>query len=567
MPDFRSLLDPRTVKKDAVAGLVLGVESVPDGLASGLLAGVNPLAGLYGYLYGMLGGSFFTSSSFMAVQATGAMALVVADAGLHSFEDPASALFTLSILTGIIMIVAGLLRLGVILRFVSNAVMTGFITAVGINIILGQFSDFTGYDAEGGNRIVRSLDTILNVIAWDYPTVIVGSVTVVLILALQRTRLGGLGLVVAIAIGSALALALNELGASVLVLGDIVDVPSSLPLPAIPSLDGIMELILPAVALAFVGLVQGAGVSAGFSNSDGSHPDANRDFIGQGAGNVIAGLFRGMPVGGSMSASSLNVRAGARTRLSLMIAAGVMAMVVIFFAGLVSLVAMPALAGLLIVVGAMTIKPAMVESVLKTGPVQAVVMLATLVLTLLIPLQYAVLVGVAISILLFVIRQSNRITTRRILIDDEGRLKEVDPPREVPTDEVVIVQPYGSLFFAATATFEEQLPAVGPESRNSVVILRLRGKEDIGSSLIDVMVRYADALSSASSRFVLVTDSETILLQLERTGAHDQIGPDNLYLGTEWVGETLKKAHRDSLEWVEVHATDQSGDQGSARDQ
>jgi SulP family sulfate permease len=177
-----------------------------------------------------------------------------------------------------------------------------------------------------------------------------------------------------------------------------------------------------------------------------------------------------------------------------------------------------------------------------------------------------VLVGVAISILLFVIRQSNRITTRRILIDDEGRLKEVDPPKEVPTDEVVVVQPYGSLFFAATATFEEQLPAVGPESRNSVVILRLRGKEDIGSSLIDVMVRYADALSSASSRFVLVTDSETILLQLERTGAHDQIGPDNLYLGTEWVGETLKKAHRDSLEWVEVHATDEPGDQDSARD-
>ncbi|MGD8485428.1 MAG: SulP family inorganic anion transporter, partial [Chloroflexota bacterium] len=162
MPDLKSRLDPKNLKRDAVAGTVLGIESVPDGLASGLLAGVNPLAGLYGYLYGTLGGSFFTSSSFMAVQATGAMAIIVADAGLDSFEDPATALYTLTILTGIVMAVAGLLRLGFVLRFVSNAVMTGFITAVGINIILGQMGDLTAYDADGSNRVSRAIDTVLN---------------------------------------------------------------------------------------------------------------------------------------------------------------------------------------------------------------------------------------------------------------------------------------------------------------------------------------------------------------------------------------------------------------------
>ena len=106
MTDLKSRLNPKNLKRDAVAGTVLGIESVPDGLASGLLAGVNPLAGLYGYLYGTLGGSFFTSSSFMAVQATGAMAIIVADAGLDSFEDPATALYTLAILTGIVMAAA-----------------------------------------------------------------------------------------------------------------------------------------------------------------------------------------------------------------------------------------------------------------------------------------------------------------------------------------------------------------------------------------------------------------------------------------------------------------------------
>ena len=82
-----------------MAGLVLGVESIPDGLASGLLAGVNPVAGLYGYLYGMIGGALFTSTAFMTVQATGAMSIIVADVDLASRDDPARSLFTLTILS------------------------------------------------------------------------------------------------------------------------------------------------------------------------------------------------------------------------------------------------------------------------------------------------------------------------------------------------------------------------------------------------------------------------------------------------------------------------------------
>ena len=134
-----------TLRQDAVAGLALGVVSVPDGLAAGLLAGVSPLSGLYAYLFGTIAGGCFTSSSFMAVQATGAMAIVVDDVpAVHTASDPARALFTLSMLTGVIMLVAGLLRLGSALRFVSNSVMVGFISAVGVNIILGQLANFTG---------------------------------------------------------------------------------------------------------------------------------------------------------------------------------------------------------------------------------------------------------------------------------------------------------------------------------------------------------------------------------------------------------------------------------------
>jgi SulP family sulfate permease len=539
-----------TLGKDAVAGLVLGVESVPDGLAAGLLAGVNPLSGLYAYLFGTIGGSFFTSSAFMAVQATGAMAIVIADVpAIHAAGDSARALFTLSVLTGIVMLVAGFLRLGTVLRFVSNAVMVGFISAVGVNIILGQLANLTGYKAEGANRVVRAINTVAHPGQFHLQSLTIGVVTVALILLLERTRLGPLGLVLAVIVTSAGVAILGWDG--VATVRELSDVPRSLPLPVAPMLRLVPSLVIPAVSLAFVGLVQGAAISANFPNPDGRYPDASRDFIGQGAANVIAGIFRGMPVGGSMSASSLNKAAGARSRISLMIASVVMAVVIIAFAGLVGHIAMPALAGLLILVGYRTIKPEDLRSVWKTGAVQKTVLATSFALTMVIPLQYAVLAGVGLSVILHVVRQSNQVTIKRWRLDPDGNLIETDPPARLPADEVIVLQPYGSLFFAAAPVLEAQLPAPAGASRNSVVILRLRGRTDLGTTLMDVLRRYAQALTAASSKLVIVSASERIQDQLRVTGVTDLISPQDIYTGDERVGATLKRAYADATAWIE----------------
>lgn len=542
-----------------MAGVVLGVESVPDGLASGLLAGVNPVAGLYGCLYGMVGGALFTGSSFMAVQATGAMAIIIADVDLASRDDPGRALFTLSILTGAVMIVVGLLRLGSLLRFVSDSVMAGFITAVGVNIVLGQLGTFTGYEAEGANRVVKALDLIFHIGQIDEATMAVGVVTVTLIVILERTALGALGMVVAVVAGSAMAAVFGWLGTEVQLVADIADVPRSLPGITMPLWGEVPNLLIPALSLAFVGLVQGAGVSAGIPNRDGTFADNSQDFIGQGAGNVMAGLFQGVPVGGSMSASSLVVAGGARSRAALLFAGAVMAIVVLVFGGLVGYIAMPALAGLLIVVGIGTIKPAKVVSVAKTGTVQLTVMSTTLALTMLIPLQYAVLVGVGISIILFVARQSTRLRTRRLVFSDEGGWRETEPPDVVPAGEVVVLQPYGSVFFAAAPVLEAQMPTVTPTSTNSVVILRLRGADDAGATLIEVLRRYAGALNAVGSKLVLVTDNRHIRRQLRVTRTIEEIGVDNVYLGTDWVGQAVRQAHDDAMSWIRRHDEDDAG--------
>ena len=546
---LRSPFHRATLRSDAVAGLVLGVQSVPDGLATGLLAGVSPLAGLYGYLVGTVAGAAATSSAFMAIQGTGAMAMIVADVPVvHGASDPARALFTLAVVTGVVMAAAGLLRLGSVLRFVSNAVMVGFINAIGVNIVLGQLANFTGYAATGANRIIRALQTVLHPGQLHLPTLAVGVATIVLIVLLERTRLGAMGLVLAVVITSGAAAALGW--DDVATLNDLGDVPRSLPLPMVPELSLVPALIVPALSLAFVGLVQGASISAQYPNPDGHFPNASRDFLGQGVANVASGIFQGMPVGGSVSASALNKAAGARSRQSLFVAGVVMAIVIVAFGNAIGYVAMPALAGLLILIGYRTIKPADLRSVWKTGAVQKVVLVTTFVLTMLIPLQYAVLVGVGVSAILHIVRQSNQVTIKRRIRDADGHLIETDPPAEVPEGEVVVLQPYGSLFFAAAPVFEAQLPGVSESSRNSVVIVRLRGRSDLGTTFMDVLLRYAQSLEALGSRLMIVSTNSDVEDQLAVAGITEVIGTSSIYRGDERVGAAVQQAEDDASRWI-----------------
>lgn len=547
----RAVFRRETIGKDALAGTILGVVSVPDGLAAGLLAGLNPIAGLYGYLFGLLGGALFTSSAFMAVQATGAMSIVISDSNIGALRDPVGAVSTLAILTGLVMIVAGLLNGGRLLRFVPSAVMVGFVSAIGVNIILGQLPHLTGSVGYGDSRLTRSIDLLLHPGRFDWPTLVVGVVTIGLILLLKRTRLGSLGIVVSIVIGSALAaLSTHVLDRPVAVVADIAEIPTGLPAPALPSFGDIIYLLVPALSLALIGLVQGAAVAAAVPNPDGRPADASRNFIGQGTGNIVSGIFRGMPVGGSMSTSALLAQSGARTRLALFIAAGVMAVLVLAASGLVGLVAMPALGALLIVVGAQAIKPARIRSVMGSGPLQTAIMAVTFALTLLVPAQFAVLIGVGLAIILFVGQQSNRLRLRQLDFTEDGRIREMEPIDRIPPRSVVVLQPYGSVFFASAASVDEQLPKVDDESQRSVVILRMRGIDEVGLTFVAVLDRYLTELEKRGSRLRLVISSDRVLTHLKAGGLFERLGDQGVYEGTEWVGEATRRAVADAREWI-----------------
>lgn len=527
--------------KDVRAGLVHGLVSIPDGLAAGLLAGLNPVAGLYGYLFGTLAGALATSSALMSVQATGAMAVIIADIpGLGPGPEAVPALATLTVLTGLIMLAAGLAGLGSLVRYVPNSVLAGFVNAVAVNIMLGQLSDFTGYQGQGGNRIVRALDTLAHFASFHWPTVAVAVLTVVLILALERTRLGALGLFVAVVISSALVALVAPLS-TVATLADLAEIPTGLPMPVLPSLTAVINMIVPAFSLAFVGLVQGAAIGQSVPNPDGTYPDASGDFRGQGIANIVSGLLRGMPVGGSMSGTSLVLAAGGQGRYANLIAGAVMALVVVAFGPVAGLVAMPSLAALLMLIGFRTLKPDQIRMVWRTGRTQATVMTTTFLLTLVVPMQYAVMAGVGISVILFVARQSNRVTVKRWEFRTGApRPTETEPPAILPANDIVVLTPYGSLFFASAQVFEAQLPVAEPGSVGSVVVLRMRGKEDLGSTFINAIVRYHDTLEAVGSHLILTGISDRVLDQLTNTEALHRLGSDNVFPATPEVGQSLE---------------------------
>ena len=562
----RYYFDPKTLKDDGIAGLVLGIESVPDGLAQGLLAAVNPVYGLYAYMMGTFSGSFFTSSVFMAVQATSAMSLIVASVPqVHAGENADGALFALAMLTGLVMLIAGLLKMGTMLRFVPNAVMVGFINAVAVLIILGQLGDLTGYDASGANKVLQTFDLVRNMDQILLPTLLIGIVTIILILVLEQTRLGALGMVTAIVVSSLLVQVVGW--TDIATVADIAEIPTTLPRPVLPPLSVIPALIIPALSLAFVGLVQGAGVSKNYVNPDGNYPDASGDFVGQGAANLFAGLFQGMPVGGSVSATSLVTSAGARTRFANIFAGITIAAVILLFGGAVKYIALPAIAGLLIVVGFRTLKPDQIEMVWKTGRIQKTVMTITFIACLLIPLQYAVLIGVALSVLLFVVRQSNRITVKEWEWEPGDLPIESDAPATVPSNAVTVLQLYGSVFFATAPLIEEKLPAVTDDTYNAAIVLVIRSEEDLGSTFLEVLSRYATDLQAHNSKLMLAEVRPLVETQMNQTKIANVIERENIFVRTEKVGQAAIQAWDAAQKWLaaQPEPVDDGQDEGRQR--
>jgi len=491
----------KTLLRDMIAGLVMSIITVPGSIANGLLAGINPIFGLYSTIVGTTVGAFFTSSVIMNVDTTGATALAVGSSLLGKSSDMhLEYLVVLVILVGIFQLIFGLLKLGMLTDYISNAVMTGFITGVAAQAILGQVGDLTGYYSEAGNKIVRVFDTLLHFREIDIATLGIGMLTMLVILGAERTRFARYAYVLALAAATLTVLVFGL--DAVAVVGDTTDIPQTLPRFNLPSLSLIGEMIIPALAIAIIGLVQSSGVSQSYPNPDGEYPDSSGDFRGQGIANLATGFFGGLPVGGSLSGTALLRSVGGRTRWANIFTGLFSLIMVLLFARLIEALPVTAIAGLIVMVGISIVNVPRIATAWHTGPAPTAIMTITFVGALMMPIHYAVFLGVFLHILLFAFRSAESVRVEQIVVLDDGRYAETVPPEQVPDGEIIVLQPIGSLFFAGAAKFEDQLPAVG-QAQRAVVIIRLRDRDEVGSTFINIIKRYAQALSTQGNLLIL----------------------------------------------------------------
>lgn len=533
---------------DVVAAVTGGVAAIPDGMACAVMAGVNPVLGLYATIIGPLVGSWTTSSVFMSITTTGALALATGSAIENvAPEDKLTVVTFITLLAGLIQIAMSFLNLDVILRFVSNSVMRGFLSGIAVSIILGQIPDFTGnYNSPYSNKAIKALDILVHPSYWNWWIIGTSMTTIILILVIRKTNLKIFSMFIALGVISLLAHFMDI--ESLQLVEESSPIPKGIPAFEIPEIIKSPDYILSAIAIALIGFIQGAGVSHMRPNPNGKYPNESGDLRGQGISNILIGLFSGIPVGGSVTSSALFYSTGARSRWSFFLSGIFRAVLVFFFAVLIENIPLAVFAAILIITGYDAINKEEILTIWKTSPKSRSVMLFSFVSTIALPVQMAVLLSVVLTFFLHVVRESNRITLVSIEPDSKW-YHQIPLPKKLESNKVLAILPYGSLFFAGSYAMKQILPSV-KDAKRSVVIFILRGKEEIGATFIYVIREYHEELKNRGGKLILVGVSENVYEQLEKTGMIDQLGKGNVHKATEYVGKIFRKVWDEAEEWV-----------------
>ncbi len=540
--------DRKALPRDAIAGASGAVAAVPDGMASALLAGVNPIHGLYATFAGPIGGGLTTSTRLMVITTTSAGALAAGSAlSALPAEDRTEGLFVLTALAGIVMIAAGILRLGRYTRFVSLSVMIGFLTGIAANIIFGQIPNLTGAPSEGRFALEKALNVITNPSEIDTASLLCGVGALAIAFGLGRTRIGAYAAIVALIVPTLLVLNVDGIDR----VEDVGAIPGGLPMPHVPDFSLFLSFSVwtGALAVAAIVLVQGAGVAEAAPNADGSRSRMNRDFVAQGVGNVASGLFRGQPVGGSVGSTALNIASGAVTRWASIFAGISMLAILVLFSGQVGKVAMPTLAALLIYAAIGSLRVGEIRTILRTGPTSQIGFTTTFLATLFLPVAAAVGIGVALSLLLQLNREALDLSVVELVRRPGGRFAEQPAPKRLPSRSVTVLDVYGSLYYAGAKTLEAQLPdPAGSES--PVVVLRLRGRTALGATGFSVLAGYARRLGAVGGRLYLSGVDPGLMQLAQRNRQLDVTGPVRAFEATELIGESTEQAVLDAEAWL-----------------
>jgi SulP family sulfate permease len=492
----------------------------------------------------------------MVVATTSAAAVTTAEVMNAGPDDPIRTLATLTLLAGGFMVLATALGFARLMRFVSASVMGGFMFGVGLILILGQLADATGVTTSGGSTLEKALNTLRQWQSFDRASVLTALTAIALSIVFGRGKLVALAPLIGIVVPT---LVLQVTGAQVeTVESSSGAITVGLPPLVLPDFGLVSPaLVASAAALTIVVLVQAAGVGVAYPNTDGTRNDVRRDFYAQGGSNVAASLVGGIPVGGSVGQTAFNVMAGGRTRWAVVFSGLWMLVFVVALGPVLSVVPIPALAGLLILAGFGSLKPRALARTWQTSKSSAAAALLTMVATLLVPIHIAVLTGVVLSLLLVGINSSRTMHVVALEPIAPGRWRRGPVPTQVAPGHVIVLDIEGSGTFASVPALFEQLPqppdaGTGASTAPpSAVVLRLGGHLRTNLTFVTALEGYADAISGSGGILVVCGLQPGAIAQLRSAGLAESVVL--VAQGAELDG-SLAEAHERASAWLAAAA-------------
>jgi SulP family sulfate permease len=507
------------LRKDLIAGVTVAAISLPQAMAYALIAGIDPRFGLFSAIVVTAIASALGSSSHLINGPTNAISLVVFSA--LAFFDPEArvdayqATFLLALMAGSIQIVIAVLRLGDLTRYISESVVLGFMAGAGLLIALGQVGNVLGIPDRGtGHQSVlhRLWLSLFSGSSINTRALVVGSSTVLLVVVARklvaRYRLPRVDMLVALVVVSGLAFLAGW--SSVLSGGKplvpvVGRVSASLPSFHIPEIKfpWIREMGGSALAVAVLGLLEALAISKSIAAETRQALDYNRQCLAEGLANLGGGFFQCLPGSGSLTRSAINFQSGAVSRVSGLVAAGTVASVVVFLAPLARFIPKAALGGLLLVTAARLVDWKRLGDALRSSSYDAALVLVTAGTAVFASVEYAILVGVALSVALFVPRAA-RLRSTELVVGVDRVIR-----RRLPSDpgcsSVVIYDIEGELFFGAAPELDRYLNDLGNAagSGSKVVVLRVHRARNPDLVCIERLERFLHDMQQGGSPVIL----------------------------------------------------------------
>ena len=534
---WRGRITRLTLRADLLAGLVGALLVLPQAVAFATLAGVPPEYGLYGAMVPAVVGALWGSSSHLVSGPTNATSLMVF-AMLGALATPFSQdyirlVLTLNLMIGVIKLGLGVARLGALVNFISTTVIIGFTAGAGLLIVAAQLRNFFGLSVAQEPAFAGAMSTFFTHLAdIDGWTAAVGAVTLAAALVSKRLLPRIPYMLTGMIVGSAFAYALSRAGmAKVATIGAL---PSAIPGLSLPDFSaGTWRMLAPAaLALTLIGLTEAVSSARAVAARSGERIDGNQEFIGQGLANIAGAFTSSYPTSGSFNRTGANFEAGARTPLAAIFSAGFLLLVLLFVSPLAAYLPLATMAALLFLVAWGLIDLALIRATLRASRSETLVLMVTFLATLSLQLEFAVLVGVLCSLLVYLNRTTHPAihTVAPDPTSPQRRFVPVTAKTVVECPQLALVRIDGSLFFGAVEHVHAALRRVRAAAPARAHLLLIgSGINFVDVAGAELLVREAQAQQDRGGALYLCNLKPAVMGMLERGGYLDRLGRDKVF--------------------------------------